>query len=516
MVKIEIREVPLKDITPTLDNPRVFKPNDPKMQELIDSVAAQGVVCPVLVRPSGKGYELRAGERRYRAATAAGLSTIPAVIREMSDDEAFNVTMTENMARQDLTPLEEARGINKYIEHGKTIAEVAETLGRSTKYVAQRAQIVRLHPKWMECLTGENPQHDISRWSVPMLTVIARMPEHVQAAAFKKMTGQWETDLELFTSVEQINRRLADCLLSLKLAQFPTDKAFAGCYACTECKKRSSYSPDLFDDLDGDDDADDRCLDRSCWEAKVGTLIGKAYEGAKAKHGGDLLACSTVYCIKEDTEKFLSEAIPGVEVLTASKYRKVKKSEKGARPAIVVHGDINLLKVIYIAKEPSAGQSGGGASGSSPKTLDEKIEQNHKLRRRLMVNYLIEALDRVPGVDITEKKLLSMTLAFGLPYSKTSGYTWNDDWTKINDWMATADGDFSDLVCAQLKPHIFEMIEKRLKSYMDEPYWEEVKAVAALLKIPMKPLAERAAEDKPYPKSWKIERDGWENGEGWR
>lgn len=514
MAKIEIKELPLSQITPTLDNPRVFVKNDPKMQELTDSIAAQGVVCPVLVRPSGKGFELRAGERRYRAAKAAGLKTIPAVIKEMTDEEAFDVTMTENMARVDLTPLEEARGIHSYIAHGKTIAEVAETLGRSTKYIAQRAQIVHLSRKWMKCLTGEG-KHDISGWSVPMLTAIARLPEHVQDSVFKSMTEGYVMDLVRYSGVEEVNRKLADCLLSLKLAPFPTDKGYAGCHACAECKARSSYSPDLFDKDSGDGD-DDRCLDRGCWVSKEKFLINEFYEKAKEKHGDSLLLCSTNYHIHTNDENKLDELFGDSRVMNACNYYKVKKSEKGARPALVVHGDTSFLKVIYIAKGSSAGQSGSGtASGGGGKTIEEKIEQNHKLRRRLMVAYLIGALDAITGDVITEKKLLVLTIAFGLPYSKTSGYTWADDWAKINDWMTTADGDFSDLVSAQLEPHVFEMIKSRLQAYLDEPYWGEAKAIAALFEVDLAPLAEKAAGAKPYPKSWKIERDGWAAGEGW-
>jgi len=516
MGKITIKEIPIAKITLTPDNPRIFKANDPKMQELEESIAAQGVVCPVLVRPLGDGYELRAGERRCRAASAAGLKTIPAVIREMTDDEAFNVTMTENMARQDLTPLEEARGINKYIEHGKTITEVAETLGRSTKYVAQRAQVIRLHTKWMECLTGENPEHDISGWSVPMLTAIARLPEHVQAKVFKDMTEEYYCDLADYDSLNAINQRLADCLLSLRLANFPTGHEYAGCHACAECKKRSSYSPDLFDDDQGDGD-DDRCLDRACWEAKEKAFLLETYAKAKEKHGSDLILCATDYYLPRSAREILTGIFGNIEVLESSDYKKVKKSDKGAKPALVVYGNTHLFKVIYIAKGSRAGQSGAAASGGGGKTLEEKIEQNHKLRRRLMVDYLIEGLDAVPKEVITDKKLLVLAYVFGLPWSKTGAWESGQEWAEINSWMDINDNEFSRAFCRNaFEAPVFEMIGKRLKSYGDDPYWGEVKNIAEMFKIDLAPLAERAAQAKPYPKSWKTNDDAWMAGEGWK
>src|SRR4028119_1447849 len=81
------------------------------MRVLVESVKKDGVLQPILVRPVGGKYELVAGERRYRAAQSAGLTDIPAVVREMSDSEAVRFALTENLQREDLNPVEETEGI---------------------------------------------------------------------------------------------------------------------------------------------------------------------------------------------------------------------------------------------------------------------------------------------------------------------------------------------------------------------------------------------------------------------
>ena len=93
---------------------QVFEPE--ALQELADSIAAQGVVQPIVVRPEGKHFELVAGERRWRAAQLAGLQKVPAVIRELDAKSAAAIALIENIQREDLNPMEEARAIRRLID----------------------------------------------------------------------------------------------------------------------------------------------------------------------------------------------------------------------------------------------------------------------------------------------------------------------------------------------------------------------------------------------------------------
>lgn len=122
---------------------RHFDPD--AMQELADSIAGQGMVQPVVVRRADDGYELIAGERRWRAAQIAGLHEIPAVVRDIDEQAAAAVALIENIQRQDLNPLEEARAIARLVDDfGLTHQQVATTVGRSRAAVSNLLRLQEL------------------------------------------------------------------------------------------------------------------------------------------------------------------------------------------------------------------------------------------------------------------------------------------------------------------------------------------------------------------------------------
>ncbi len=127
------------------------------LQELADSIKAQGVVQPIVVRPieGGTGpsqhYEIIAGERRWRAAQMAGLSEIPAVIRRIPDEAAIAVALIENIQRENLNPLEEARALERLInEFALTHQQAADAVGRSRAGVSNLLRLLELAPEVAE------------------------------------------------------------------------------------------------------------------------------------------------------------------------------------------------------------------------------------------------------------------------------------------------------------------------------------------------------------------------------
>ena len=124
---------------------RNFDPD--KLQELADSISAQGVVQPIVVRPLGDGrYEIIAGERRWRAAQQAGLSDIPAVVREVDDRTAMAVALIETIQRDDLNPLEEASALQRLLgEFGLTHQEIARSVGKSRTTVTNLLRLLDLN-----------------------------------------------------------------------------------------------------------------------------------------------------------------------------------------------------------------------------------------------------------------------------------------------------------------------------------------------------------------------------------
>lgn len=133
------------EIEPNREQPR--KDFDEKaLSELADSISQHGVLQPLLVRPlMGGGYQIVAGERRWRAARMAGVTEVPAVIRELTDSEVMELALIENLQREDLNPLEEARGYQALMEqYGLTQEEVSRTVGKSRPAVANAMRLLNL------------------------------------------------------------------------------------------------------------------------------------------------------------------------------------------------------------------------------------------------------------------------------------------------------------------------------------------------------------------------------------
>lgn len=135
------------DVTKIKPNPRQPRRrfDEEGLQELADSIGAHGVLNPVLVRPAGDGYELVHGERRWRAARLAGLAQIPAEVRDLSDEEVFEIALAENLQREDLTPVEEAEAFAHYLSDGMTQTALAQKIAKSQSYVAQKLRLLTLY-----------------------------------------------------------------------------------------------------------------------------------------------------------------------------------------------------------------------------------------------------------------------------------------------------------------------------------------------------------------------------------
>ena len=151
-----VLEVPIGEISRGTYQPRQYF-DDEALQELADSIAAQGLIQPVLLRKRAGGYELIAGERRWRAAKMIGLHHIPAIVREMDDSAVAAVTLIENIQREDLNPLEEARALQRLKkEFGMTHQDVADSVGRSRAAVTNLIRLLDLDERVAEMLaTGK-------------------------------------------------------------------------------------------------------------------------------------------------------------------------------------------------------------------------------------------------------------------------------------------------------------------------------------------------------------------------
>lgn len=142
----------LSEIEPNRSQPRK-KFDDESISALADSIKQHGILQPLLVRPYGSGYQIVAGERRWRAARMLGMTEVPVQIREFSDSESMQIALIENLQRENLNPIEEAQGYFELMESfGMTQDEISKTVGRSRSAVANAIRLLNLPEKIRDML----------------------------------------------------------------------------------------------------------------------------------------------------------------------------------------------------------------------------------------------------------------------------------------------------------------------------------------------------------------------------
>lgn len=139
-----VEEIKIKDLRPNPYQPRKTFDDD-ALSDLKESIQQHGVLQPIIVRKSIKGYDIVAGERRFRAAQQAGLTTIPAIVREFSETLMREIALLENLQREDLSPLEEAEAYASLLDHlSVTQEELAKRLGKSRPHIANHLRLLTL------------------------------------------------------------------------------------------------------------------------------------------------------------------------------------------------------------------------------------------------------------------------------------------------------------------------------------------------------------------------------------
>jgi len=142
-----LRTLDIESIHPSAKQPRKHF-DDARLDELAESIRSQGIIQPLVVRVrEGGGFELVAGERRWRAAQRAGLHQVPAVVREVAESQAFEMALVENLQREDLNPIEEAEGYQRLVaEFGYTQESLSARVGKDRSTVANALRLLRLPP----------------------------------------------------------------------------------------------------------------------------------------------------------------------------------------------------------------------------------------------------------------------------------------------------------------------------------------------------------------------------------
>lgn len=279
-------DLPLSAITPSLTNPRkTFHPA--RLAELTASIASSGVHQPILVRPLPASrledtsktsprpeYELVAGERRYRASLSAKRDTIPAMVRELTDDQVLEIQIVENLQREDIAALEEAEGYERLMQHSSITAEqVGDKIGKSRSYIYARLKLLELSQTARQAL--RDGTIDVSK-----ALLLARIPdEKLQGEALKEISRtNWQGDPMSAREAARLVQN--EYMLQLKQAVFQiTDETLLpNVGACSACPKRTGANPDLFKDVKSADVCTDPICYRKKEEAHAALRVEKARE----------------------------------------------------------------------------------------------------------------------------------------------------------------------------------------------------------------------------------------------
>ena len=151
----EYRNLPLNSLSESAANPRrTF--DETSLTELAESIRVQGVLSPLLVRQKGHSYEIVAGARRYRAAQLAGLDSVPVRIVELTDAQALETSIVENLQRRDVHPLDEANGFVALLHLDYTPEQISAKVGKGTSYVVARTRLAQLAPAVSEAFAKDD------------------------------------------------------------------------------------------------------------------------------------------------------------------------------------------------------------------------------------------------------------------------------------------------------------------------------------------------------------------------
>lgn len=338
------------------DNPRKrFKPAP--LEELAGSIRRHGVLQPILCRPIMVGdvqhWQIVAGERRWTASRMAEQPQVPAIVRDMTDAEAMEVTVIENAQREDLHPLEEAEGFEALLRiygHGEankaTADDLAAKIGKSRTHIYNRLKLLQLIPDLREAFFNDE-------FSATVAQQLARLPAKLQPKAIASLR-------KITVSGEQVNVRESSKLLRQQFhtrmdkAVFPIkdETLVPSAGACTTCPRMSGNEPDLFGD-----EPDNVCTDPDCFQGKVvafNSLIkGKAREaGLAVIEGGEANALLRFGKASDDLGGdyvYMDKGLPALTGTDKSLARLLGTHLKAS--ALFEHpADLTLREIVQLSK----------------------------------------------------------------------------------------------------------------------------------------------------------------------
>lgn len=386
--------LPVAQCFPSATQPRKrhAKKLDP---DFVESIRQKGVRQPIVVRERAPdGWEIVFGHRRHEGSVIAGLETIPAIVRNMTDEEVFEDQLIENMHREEMHPLDEADGFLRMLKNGRSPQQISEKVGRPLSYVSQRLKLCEIAKETRDAL-------DKDKITLGVAIQIARLPQSLQEKAVKSLTEYGQQP-----SVDHARRHIADRFM-LRLDQAPFDITSADLVpkagSCTACPKRTGAQREIFADVAGPD----LCIDRGCYEGKKQALWQIRVKDAK-KAGRPVLEGKAA-------EKALGHYKSGYtkldqETYIGGKYKKPRTLfGKGELPPVTLAFDKGTGELVELIAEKDfkkASRKYGKAHRSSrpaaPAAAEKRRDEKGENIAAAVDLAIVTALERIERVTDSE------------------------------------------------------------------------------------------------------------------
>ena len=396
---------------------------------LVESMKTTGQKTPGIVRPfPGKPghYEIGAGNRRYVAGGPAGLTTFPAIVREMDDAEFDTLILVENFQREDPGPKAEAIVLQRLHDQGvRTVKEVAAALGRPEHWVKRRLQLLKVIP----ALQKEWQKGEIDHFNVEMMELLGSLPKDTQEQLARDLDDNWNVKrAESRRDLEVALRRSVLCSLQGVTWLDDPDTFVKGCGP--GCSHDSTKSPGLFDD-GTEKQSCGTCLNSSCFFARQSKARAKEYSTLTA--GEDLPVVTGDWSLSDrGVDLGQKELVKAKHVYDTDLVPAKEKSAKLLSSA---------MKVLYIAEggalsirylKPASKGSGSSGSGDAkdirtPKQKEKERKEAHQAKRWVVVlERLRKALKEAPYTSVVADgknpgidRIITLVAHYGLPWSHT-------------------------------------------------------------------------------------------------
>ena len=498
-LKEGLHEIALDLLVPTKNNTRRIDPTDPKLIELSDSIREKGVIQPVVCRPhpeqAGK-YELIAGERRWTASRIAQQETIPAVVRDLDDQAALEITAVENLHRENLAPLEEAEQVALLRDGGFDVEAIARSIGRTKQWVYSRAKIAELSDDWKEAIA--NPPKDqtwydsritgVHNWSAGHLEEVAKAPADIQAKLLKHYTDHCygiPTIKSVRDDMAQYTRTLGKAPFDLTDETLVKEKG-----SCVACLERKGAQPDLFGITEVVPAEKDTCLNGPCFQKKILAHGRKRFREEREKNP-DTIEIKSGASTHWVNGRYVEAAYSG----KGGYYDKCKKTDEDATPAVVT-GASGRGQKIFVKLTHAKTQNGK----VHQKTIRELRKDLNEERFRTVQRLTEEKIEEIEWEALKKQgfdawRLIRFLLVIGETESPDFGWGWlRGKVAKRIEAYANKDED-------ALLAELWLCVRTELLPY--PLAHKDVETIAVELGLDWQAIWAEATKDHPEPAEWK-------------